>query len=185
MNLREMLEKMKPKGMDVFSKQIFLDALNFIDRPFERSAPMHFTSSGWVVNPEKTKILCVFHKIYQAYAPPGGHNDGNENSLEVAKKEVMEETGLQRLNVLGELPLGIQVAPVISHVRRGVRIAPHIHLDATFLFEADEQSALTVAEDENSEVCWLTFDELLEKTTEFHMIPIYEKLIAAVKQFSI
>ena len=40
-----------------------------------------------------------------------------------------------------------------------------------------------IYEDENSNVGWLTFDELLQKSTEPHMICVYKKIIERVKSF--
>lgn len=53
----------------------------------------HFTTSAWVVNPSKTKVLMVYHNIFDSWAWIGGHADGNLNLLEVVKKEILEETG--------------------------------------------------------------------------------------------
>lgn len=58
----------------------------------------------------------------------------------------------------------------------------HLHLNATYLFEADESAALRIAPDENSGVRWLTFDEALAASTEPWMVEhVYRKLIARSK----
>ncbi|MBR5310519.1 MAG: NUDIX hydrolase, partial [Oscillospiraceae bacterium] len=36
----------------------------------------HFTASAWVVNPERTKVLMIYHNIYDSWAWMGGHADG-------------------------------------------------------------------------------------------------------------
>lgn len=57
----------------------------------------------------------------------------------------------------------------------------HIHLNVTYLFEADEEDEIKIRPDENSGVVWLTFNELIEKSTELYMIPIYKKIIEKIK----
>ena len=55
------------------------------------------------------------------------------------------------------------------------------NLSFAYLFEADESEEIKILEDENSNIGWLTFDELLEKSTEPHMIIVYKKIIERVK----
>ena len=71
--------------------------------------------------------------------------------------------------------------PVKSHVRKGKYVPAHTHLNVTFLFEADEKEGVRILEDENSNIGWLTFEELLHKTSEEHMKPVYEKIIKKIK----
>lgn len=51
--------------------------LQFIERNtdyLERSNLMgHFTASMWTVNKERTKILMVYHKLYDSWSWIGGH----------------------------------------------------------------------------------------------------------------
>ena len=38
-----------------------------------------------------------------------------------------------------------------------------------------------IQEDENSNIGWITFDDLLNKTNEPHMLPIYRKIILKIR----
>jgi len=188
MKTREMLLAMDAEGRQDYYRQFFLDALEFLENPFDRDCSMHFTASGWVVNKERSKVLCVKHKIYNSFCPPGGHADGCENLLEVAKQEIAEETGIRNLKTISNFPITLQVLTVKSHTRRGLTVPPHIHLDVTYLFEADENEPFSCEKSsenvsENYEAKWLTFAELLEKSIEHHMVPIFEKLIARAREF--
>lgn len=40
---------------------------------------IHLTSSAFVLNPEKTKTLMVYHNIYDSWSWTGGHGDGMED----------------------------------------------------------------------------------------------------------
>ena len=160
----------------VKSQNIFEDILTR-DNEF-----CHLTASGFVINKPHTKVLCVFHNIYKSWSWVGGHADGDDDMLYVAQKETKEETSLERFNVLSEMPISVEILPVKSHVRKGKYVPAHQHLNITYLFEADENDAIHILEDENSNIGWLTFDELISKSDEPYMIPVYEKIVEKIKQ---
>lgn len=142
----------------------------------------HLTSSVFIVNPEHTKILCIYHNIYNSWSWVGGHADGEKDLLYVAQKETKEETSLNSFKVLNNSqPISIEILPVKSHYKNGCYISPHLHLNFTFLFEADENQKIQIQEEENSNIGWLTFEEFLTESKEPHMIEVYEKIIKKVK----
>lgn len=112
----------------------------------------HFCSSAFVVNKNRSKVLMIYHNIYNSWAWPGGHADGESDLLGVAMREVMEETGIKNLKPLSKDFYAIDVLPVKSHIKRGKFVSSHIHLNATYIFEADENEELLIKEDENSGV---------------------------------
>ena len=138
---------------------------------------MHFTSSCWVMNPERTKVLMVHHNIYNAWSWIGGHADGCADLLAVAKKELAEESGVVDARLLSEIPITLEMIGVQSHEKKGRYIAPHIHLNVTYLFEVEENVALRVKEDENSGVMWRDIADVRKDNTEPHMRKLYCKLL--------
>ncbi|CCB86217.1 putative uncharacterized protein [Parachlamydia acanthamoebae UV-7] len=52
-----------------------------------------FTTSVYIL--EEQKVLLIFHKKLQKWLPPGGHIEPNEAPPEAAKREALEETGLE------------------------------------------------------------------------------------------
>jgi len=56
------------------------------------------------------------------------------------------------------------------------------HLNITYLFEANENDAIHILEDENSNIGWLTFDELMTRSTEPYMVDVYKKIVEKIKQ---
>ncbi len=141
----------------------------------------HLTASAFIINKQHTKVLCIFHNIYKSWSWVGGHADGDDDMLYVAQKEAREETSLDKFKVLSKHPISVEILPVKSHVRKGVYVSAHQHLNLTYLFEADEQDEIHILEDENSNIGWLTFDELIEETDEPHMVPVYKKIIEKIK----
>jgi len=143
----------------------------------------HLTSSAFVINKDHTKVLCIFHNIYKSWGWVGGHADGDDDMLYVAKKETSEETSLKNFKPLSELPISVESLPVKSHIRKNKYVPSHLHLNVSYLFEADENDTIHILEDENSNIGWLEFDELLEKCDEPYMIPVYQKIIEKIKKF--
>ena len=149
------------------------DAL--LSRSFELA---HFTSSSIIVSRDRQKTLMAYHKIYQSWAWTGGHNDGDADFLAVALREAREETGIRTLAPLRDGPASVEVLPVWAHVKRGAWVPSHLHLNVSYLFEADEHEPLRVAEDENSAVGWLPVAQLDQYVSEPTMLPIYRRLLA-------
>lgn len=149
------------------------DALLFRD-----SAHAHMTSSSMIVNKERTKVLMAYHKIYQSWAWTGGHNDGESDFMAVAMREAQEETGIKTLKPLMDGPASLEVLHVLAHIKRGKWVGTHLHLNVSYLFEADETEPLRIAEDENSAVGWIDVADITRVVAETHMFPTYEKLIA-------
>ena len=55
----------------------------------------HITSSGFIVNKSRSKVLMIHHNIYNSWGWTGGHADGDSDLLHVAIKEAKEETGIK------------------------------------------------------------------------------------------
>ena len=98
------LKKYKPwNEQEAKDKEIIISMLNMHSDLYERSNLIaHMTASAWVINQTYTKVLMAYHKLYNSWAWLGGHADGNKNLLEVALKEVKEESGLENLYPLSE-----------------------------------------------------------------------------------
>lgn len=156
----------------------------FLDITTRDNTLCHLTSSVFIVNEDFTKVLSIFHNIYQSWCWVGGHADGDENLLHVAIKETEEETGLnkEQIKILSNTPISIEILPVTSHVRKGKYVSGHLHLNATYLLQAKESDAIRIAEDENSNIAWLPFEDLVQKSTEPHMIITYKKIIDKIKK---
>ena len=159
-------------------KEIILNYINKNEDVLTRENEVaHITSSGFIVNKNRDKVLMIHHNIYNSWGWTGGHADGDINLLEVAIKEAKEETGITKVTPTTEDICCIDILTVNSHIKKGKYIAPHLHLSVAYVLEADENEELTIKEDENSGVAWVDIDKVLEVTSEEHMKSVYSKLI--------
>ena len=179
MRLIDILQDYEPMNMqEEYDKNQMLQFIRDNDNYLLReNQAAHFTASAWTVNKERTKTLMVYHNIYRSWAWTGGHSDGETDPLETALREAREETGICDLNVLGGLA-SVDILPVTGHMKRGRYVSSHIHLNYSYLFEADDRQPLRIKEDENSQVGWIAVDDLEQMVSEPDMLPIYKKLIA-------
>lgn len=144
----------------------------------------HMTASAWVVNREKNKVLMVYHNIYDSWSWLGGHADGDEDLISVAIKEVMEESGLNQVAPLTNDIFSLEILTVDGHEKNGEYISSHLHLNITYLLEADERETLTIKPDENSGVAWYSLDEAIKASTEpWFQERIYKKLNEKLMKF--
>ena len=178
MNLRKQIENYKPfNEQEENDKELILKYMDIFDDVLTRENKMcHFTASNWIVNKRRTKVIMVYHNIYDSWAWTGGHADGDSDLLHVALKEANEETGLENLKVLSDEIYGLEILTVDAHIKRGKFVPSHLHSDCSFLLEADEEEPLRIKPDENSKIAWIDINKAIEVTNEKKMVPIYKKL---------
>ena len=184
-SLKENLEEFEPYNEQVeVDKKIILDYINNFDDTLTRQNKYgHFTSSAFVLNKERTKILMVYHKIYNSWAWPGGHSDGDSNLLNVAMKEAKEETGIKNVIPIFKNIYSIEIISVNGHEKSEKYISSHVHLNVTYLLEADENEKIHIKEDENSGVKWVPIDNVLDLTSETWVRDrVYAKIIEKMKK---
>lgn len=159
-------------------KELILQSLYREPDIFTRENTLaHMTASAWVVNKQKDKVLMVYHNIYHSWSWLGGHADGETDLLKVAIREVQEESGVQNVIPLSENIFSLESLTVDGHMKKGKYVSSHLHLNVTYLLEADEQEVLAVKPDENSGVAWFTLEEAVAASTEpWFQENIYRKL---------
>lgn len=186
-NLYELKDKIKMyhpyNEQEEKDKDTMLQYINNFDNILTRENEFgHFTASSWILNKERTKVLMIYHNIYQSWAWTGGHADGESDLLGVALREVQEETGVENIKPLENDIFSLEIVCVNGHVKRGKYVSSHIHLNVTYLLEADESEMLRIKEDENSGVKWVDIDKAVELSNEEWMKKIYQKLNDKLKE---
>ena len=69
-----------------------------------------------------------------------------------------------------------------GHVKRGQYVSSHLHLNVTYLLEADDSAQVTVKPDENSAVGWFPLDDAVAASNEpWFRERVYSKLNAKLR----
>lgn len=184
MSLLEKIKSYKPVNeQEMRDKEVMIGFIekneDYLDRT---NLVAHFTASIWTTNKQHTKTLMAYHNIYDSWAWIGGHADGIEDLCQVALRELQEETGVAHAKLVSEEIVSLEVLTVDGHVKRGKYVPSHLHMNITFLAEADESEDLIVNEEENQAVKWFTFEEALKASKETWFVEhIYPKLIERCK----
>lgn len=179
MKIIEEIKKYRPcNAQEQRDQALILDFLEKNGDAFLRSNLLaHMTASSWIVNPERTKTLMVYHNLYDSWSWTGGHADGETDLLSVALREAREETGIAHVRPLSPEIFSLEVLTVDGHEKRGEYVPSHLHMNVTYLLEAEESDTLHVCREENSGVAWFTLEEALKASSEPWFVErIYKKL---------
>ena len=98
----------------------------------------HFTVSGFVV--ERDSTLLHWHPKLSLWLPPGGHIDPDEDPVQAAIREALEETGIACEVVPHEPPLAFgnvaqlpaPVKIIVADVQDAV-VGAHQHIDMSYV----------------------------------------------------
>ena len=166
-------------------KELILDLYNtFGNKLLSRDNKIaHITVSAWITNESLDKVLMNYHNIFKNWGWLGGHADMMDNLLDVAKKEIYEESGLKNIKHLFNNIISLEALPVISHIKNGKVISSHIHLNVTYLFMANENDKLVINKNEGSGLKWVKIDDAPKITNEEQMKPIYVKLNKRIEEY--
>ena len=178
MSLKEQIEKYEPYDcQEEEDKKQFLKFIDTFDNVLTRENIFgHFSSSAFVVNKARTKMLVVYHLINDGWIYPGGHADGELDLLSVALKEVEEETGIKP-KILSDEIFSIQSAVVKGHIKNEKYISAHIHFDVLYIMEADDKIDLVYNKNESKGVKWISFNDAYDESMCDFIRPIHKKLI--------
>ena len=167
-------------------RELILHWIQDHDDAFTRQNKVaHITASAWVVNRDRRKVLLVYHNIYNSWSWLGGHADGDRDLLAVSMREVREESGLTAVRPVSPHIYSLEILTVDGHEKRGAYVSSHLHLNVTYLLEADPAAPVRRKPDENSAVAWFGLEEAVAASSEpWFRERIYRKLNAKLALFS-
>jgi 8-oxo-dGTP pyrophosphatase MutT (NUDIX family) len=129
----------------------------------------HITASAWVVDTATQSVLLIHHRKLDRWLQPGGHADGEADTLAVAQREVWEETGLETEPIDSAIfDLDIHLIP-----ERGSEPA-HYHYDLRYLLRPLAGSVLVP----NAEVHaaeWVPLAAVQARTSDRSVMRMVEK----------
>lgn len=150
-DLKSLLQKYNPIAAEERAyKQQMLDFLACCPDCFERSCNVgHFTASGWLLNSASTKCLLLLHTKLDQWFQLGGHCDGDPNVLNVAIKEVQEESGIKQIE-----PVSADIFDIDMHlIPQYKEVAAHYHFDVRFLLQVKSSEEI-IQNSESKELKW-------------------------------
>ena len=179
MTLAEALEQYRPwNEQEERDRAELLRRLQSGEDLYTRNnAAGHLTASAWVVSPDRRQVLMAHHNLYNAWSWLGGHADGDRDLLAVALREVREESGLETVRPVSPDIYSLEILTVDGHEKRGIYVSSHLHLNVTYLLEADPAAPVRRKPDENSAVAWFRLENAVAASSEPWMRErIYQKL---------
>ncbi|WP_300638221.1 NUDIX hydrolase [uncultured Oscillibacter sp.] len=185
MDLMAQLRAFRPwNEQEERDQRALLRLLEHGQAPYGREDPAHWTASAWVASPDRSQVLMAYHNVYGSWAWLGGHADGERDLLSVALREVREESGLEEVRPLSRDLYSLEILTVDGHEKRGRYVSSHLHLNVTFLLEADPAAPVRCKPDENSLVGWFGLGEAVAASTEpWFQKRVYHKLNAKLAAF--
>ena len=186
MNLTQQLTQYRPwNEQEEADRRELLRRLESSEDLYTRSnAAAHLTASAWVVSPDRQQVLMAYHNLYDSWAWLGGHADGERDLLAVALREVREESGLTDVRPITEDIYSLEILSVDGHEKHGRYVSSHLHLNVTYLLEADPAAPIRPKLDENSRVGWFSPEDAVAASSEpWFRERIYKKLNEKLAQF--
>lgn len=155
--------KLVASGSDAFSRLSY--------------SPGHFTASAFVVAPESDHVLLILHAKLGLWLQPGGHIDPTDDSLEAAaRRELLEETGLEHVRSLQTTPLDLDIHVIPA---RG-NVEAHEHFDVRFVYQAS--STECNASSDALAAKWIPIDDLTGTDTDESVRRAVRKIAARKRE---
>ena len=138
----------------------FADFVRGHRRCFHRDClPGHVTASAWLVDPGGGRALLTHHRKLNRWLQPGGHCDGDPDTLRTALREAAEESGLT-VEACSDAPLDIDIHAIPARAAEPA----HYHFDVRYALQAKSNDF--VVGEESHALAWVGFADLGDYTRE-------------------
>lgn len=172
-----LLEYIPWDAQEAICRQQLLQLLDTEINLFSREhVHMHMCASAWIVNADFTKVLMVYHNLYDSWSWCGGHFENDMDLQHTAYREAIEETHIHALRLLQDNLFSMEALPVKQHYKNNQCIQSHVHYNLTYLYQGDETAYVEPCIKENRAVMWIPISQLTSYVKEPHMLNIYQKL---------
>ena len=156
--MKELVQLIKNhKSYDTHEEESKIKIIHFLENHsdcFSRKNFYGHITAGAFVADNNGNVLLNHHKALDMWFQFGGHCDDNPNILEVAKREIYEETGITQIKQVGDL---FDVSCCLNPGSEKKQEPKHYHFDINFLFLTDDHN-FTIS-DESTEIKWVTIDQ--------------------------
>ena len=134
----------------------------------------HITSSAWVVNEARNKILMTHHKKLDIWIQLGGHIEAEDNTIyEACERELREESGLKDFKLLYN-----DIFDIDEHNYHASAngFPEHFHLDIRLLFQGSSEEEINFDLLESNEVAWIPINEVEKYQNARSVMRMVEKV---------
>lgn len=171
-SLLNLLEAYHPQDVDEQkAKEIIQLFVHANPDCFERTLEIgHITASSWLLNKEHTHALLMHHKKLNMWVMPGGHCDGDSDTLAVAIKEAQEESGIINIQAVSPAIFDIDVHIIPTTTKE----KEHYHYDIRFLLHVTSKET-TIQNDESNALLWINKDKQQLVTQERSVVRMFDK----------
>lgn len=133
----------------------------------------HITGSSFVIDESKQNILLMHHKKYNIWVQFGGHCDSDPDVLNVAKRELEEESGITNYSLILEDIFDVDVHKIPKHNN----VPEHFHYDVRFLFQVPLDVQINMQESEVNDIKWFKITEVMNIENSDFNERVYQKLL--------
>jgi len=158
-----MLEELSCYNPDRAEWQHLQDIRNLIEQYpdcFHRTHfnPGHITGSGLLISADRSRVLMNHHKFLNIWICFGGHADGERDVLNVALREVIEESGIEDVEPVMQNIFDVDVHDIPFNAKKNE--PAHKHFDIRYLFRVRTAVNENFAESEESlGLRWCSYEE--------------------------
>lgn len=122
--------------------------------------PGHITGSGLLISADGARVLLNHHKFLDMWIGFGGHADGQKDILDVCRREIIEESGVDNIEPVISSIVDVSIHPVPENP---VKAEPaHKHFDIRYIFRvkdrADEDFLIS---EESVSLRWCDFEQAM------------------------
>jgi 8-oxo-dGTP pyrophosphatase MutT (NUDIX family) len=134
-----------------------------VDLSSRATFPGHLTASGIVFDRRDRHFLLIHHNMLDRWLQPGGHLEAGELPPQAARREVLEETGVEPQTLLSRMrdfavPIDIDSHEIPDNPRKGE--PAHTHHDFRFVFSIDRAAhSITLQEEEVADAVWMEMSD--------------------------
>lgn len=160
--LEEKLEQFRTQnpGREAAAQRI-LEFIRSTPDCFERAHTAgHITGSAWLLNPTGDRVLMTLHRKLKRWLQPGGHADGQRDTLAVALREAEEESGIRDITAVSNDIFDVDIHLIPA--RPGE--PEHFHYDIRYLLRAPHEQF--VISDESDALAWWSSADFADRRRE-------------------
>ena len=157
---RELRSYLPSNDIEAAHKNSILILLQSTRRCYDRDHfdPGHITGSGLLISCDGKRVLMNHHKSLNKWLSFGGHADGDDNVMNVAGREVTEESGIENMEPVIDGIFDVDVHPIPANPKKGE--PAHSHFDIRYLFRVKDPASETFAlSDESVSLRWCDYAE--------------------------